>query len=131
MIQKTLQSRITLLRGFSSVFRSPFSNIFQGLKLLVKDLKDTTTDLNGISNGPKPYPDEWQETVNNVLKAWRNTLDIFDDMLICEIFEDKAIKLEPETILVLPFVQDTATQLLSQVSSILYPLILNFHLYFV
>lgn len=105
-----------LLSGFSPNFRSPFSNIFQGLKLLVKDLKasqDDGTDKPSTEGLIDPAW-EWQETVNSVLGAWRDTMDIFDDMKICEIFEEKGIQLEQETVHVLSFIQETSNQLLNQ-----------------
>lgn len=96
------------------MFRSPFSNIYQGLKLLAKDLR-MNIPVDADAAEKENFRVDWIETVTNILGAWRNTLDIFDDMLICEIFEDKAIKLEPEAVPVLSFVQDTSKQLLSQV----------------
>lgn len=103
------------------MFRSPFSNISQGLKLLAKDLQ-----LNREMAQKDKFPDDWRDTINNILSAWRNTLDIFDDMLIVEIFEDKAIKLEPQRLPVLLFVRDAAKQLLSQVCySLLYQVLID------
>ena len=83
-----------------------------------KDLewnRDTYKRQTTAEKNKNAFPDEWEETVRNVLSSWRNTLDIFDDMLICEIFEDKAIKLDPTKTPVLSFVQDAAKQLRSQV----------------
>ena len=34
---------MVLLRGFSSVFRAPFSNICLGLRWVVKDIEDNTS----------------------------------------------------------------------------------------